>query len=565
MGIICDHSGRDSLKNKSKVNAEIQKPNEITDSEKSIISSKGSESNKIKNDIKNSNNKSNNNSINNNSKNIINSNMTKSIKNNDNINISNNSNNNSNNNNSINNNSINNNSTNDNIKSNKENNSYIFKSEIEPISQNNQKISVGLYSDSDKELINQIGEEIDEKTRNISDSTSKKTIKIIEFNFEEKKNEEIEKDKEGKIGCGQHSINTFCLFSSIDSETYLVYSVKNAMKKYIKIYALNMDINEKKILNEQEEIYENNIVDQNRHIPTQIRHFIIEQHEYIIVGYRDSSIFVWELVNSEFNLIVKNKKKGEPIKGISLFKDKSNNELTIISSERGKSTITISNFLKKNIPKPFPNNNNNNNNIYFLDIHEKNNENYIILGLFNEVITFKYIIFRNIKHYKNPKTNSKSDGRGHESIIIYEPQDNKDETKLIDSDTEGKCINIFNFDTTELLLILNLKICKPLGINIWNDNNIIVSCLEDEENNSIKIIKVNLNKKYYNQTKVDLNKNEDGTEAKIVYSFKAHEGGTLSTMNMRNREYEFFVSIGKDNRLKLWESQLKEDSKEITL
>ena len=54
------------------------------------------------------------------------------------------------------------------------------------------------------------------------------------------------------------------------------------MKKYIKIYALNMDINEKKILNEQEEIYENNIVDQNRHIPTQIRHFIIEQHEYII-------------------------------------------------------------------------------------------------------------------------------------------------------------------------------------------------------------------------------------------------------------------------------------------
>jgi len=552
MGIICEHSERDSIKKKSDDNTEIQKPNEITDSEKSIISSKRIESIKNNNDIKKSINNSNKNS----SKNNTYSKITKS----ENINISNN-------NDSNNNNSINNNSTND-IKSNKENNSYIFKSEIEPISQNNQKISVGLYSDSDKELINQIEEEIDEKTRNISDSTSKKTIKIIEFNFEEKKNEEIEKDKEGKIGCGQHSINTFCLFSSIDSETYLVYSVKNAMKKYIKIYALNMDINEKKILNEQEEIYENNIVDQNRHIPTQIRHFIIEQNEYIIVGYRDSSIFVWKLVNSEFNLIVKNKKKGEPIKGISLFKDKSSNELTIISSERGKSTITISNFLKKNIPKPFPNNNHhyNNNNIYFLDIHEKNNENYIIVGLLNEVITFKYIIFENIKHYKNPKTNSKSDGRGHESIIIYEPQGNLDETKLIDSDTEGKCINIFNFETTELLLVLNLEISKPLGINIWNNNNIIVSCLEDEENNSIKIIKVNLNKKYYNQTKVDLNKNEDGTEAKIVYSLKAHEGGTLSTMKMKNREYgEFFVSIGNDNRLKLWESQLKEDSKEITL
>ena len=129
-------------------------------------------------------------------------------------------------------------------------------------------------------------------------------------------------------------------------------------------------------------------------------------------------------------------------------------------------------------------------------------------------------------------------------------------SQLIDSDTEGKCINIFNFETTELLLILNLDISKPLGINIWNSNNIIVSCLEDEENNSIKIIKVNLNKKTYNQINVDLqniNKNEDVTEAKIVYSLKIHEGGTLSSMKINNKKYgEFFVSIGIDNHLKLW-------------
>jgi len=140
------------------INAKIQKPNEITDSGKSIISSKRIESIKNINAIKNSNNNSNNNT----SKNNTNSKMTKS----ENININNDNNSNNN---------INNISTNDNIKNNKENNSYIFKSYIEPISQNDQKIiSVGLYSDSDKELINQIGEEIDEKTRNISDSTSKK-------------------------------------------------------------------------------------------------------------------------------------------------------------------------------------------------------------------------------------------------------------------------------------------------------------------------------------------------------------------------------------------------------
>ena len=358
MGFICEHSQRDSLRKNYNDNNEIHKSNEITDSENTIISSKRIESNKIKNDIKNSNNNSNNNSIinskmsksiknindikdsnnntnnnsiNNTSKNFINSKMSKSIKN---INEINNSNNN---------NSINNTSTNNNIKNNKDKNSYIFKSYDEPISQNDQKIiSVGLDSDSRQAFLKQLRGEVESK--NLSDSTSKKTIKIIEFNFKEIENPLIERNREDNVGCGQHSINTFCLFRSFERETYLVYSVKNSMKKYIRIYALNMDTNEKTILEEHEEIYKNNIVDENRHIPTQIRHFIIEQDEYIIAGYRDSSIFVWELVNSGFNLILKNEKKGEPIKGISLFKNKINNELTIISSERGNQQLQFQIF-----------------------------------------------------------------------------------------------------------------------------------------------------------------------------------------------------------------------------
>jgi len=496
MGCICEAFKNDSLQKKYKDNTENNEFNKLIDSNNTI-----------------------NNDINNNNNNSINNNI-----------------------------STNNNIKNKNIINYKNLNSYnvIYKSE------SNSNKELGTVSK--EELLKQLKGEIE--TKNLGEYYKEIEIPLIEEN------------KEDKVGCGQQSINTFCLFSSINTETYLVYSIENSMKKYLRIYALNMDTNKKTILDKNEEIYNNNIDNRNRHIPTQIRHFIIVQDEYIIAGYRDSTIYVWELVNSEFNLKLIIDEKGEPINGISLFKNKKNNEITLISSENKKSIIitTISNFFCKKILKSIGENKlffldvnqkDNENYVYFLDVHEKDNENYIILGLLNEVITLKYIIFDSIKHYKNNQISKiHSNVRGHECIIIYKPQKKQDEIKLIDSDTEGKCINIFNFETTELLLILNLDISKPLGINIWNSNNIIVSCLEDEENNSIKIIKVNLNKKNYNQINVDLqniNKNEDVTEAKIVYSLKIHEGGTLSSMKINNKKYgEFFVSIGIDNHLKLW-------------
>ena len=193
--------------------------------------------------------------------------------------------------------------------------------------------------------------------------------------------------------------------------------------------------------------------------------------------------------------------------------------------------------------------------IYFLDILEKDNKHYIIAGLLNKVISFEFEEKpTNYKIYKNDKNlNSYSSGKGHECVIIYKLNENENDIKLIDSDTEGKCINIFNFESMELLLILDLINCKPLGINIWNKNYIIISCLEFMNDDSIKIIKINLNKRLYNQKYVDLLKNEDGTEWKIVINLKGHENGTISTLSMKNKRYgEFFVSLGADQLLKLW-------------
>ena len=190
-----------------------------------------------------------------------------------------------------------------------------------------------------------------------------------------------------------------------------------------------------------------------------------------------------------------------------------------------------------------------------MDILEKENKLYIIAGLLNKVISFDFNeVPKNDKIYKNEQNlNRISNGKGHESVIIYKSNENENEIELIDSDTEGKCTNIFNFESIELLLILDLINCKPLGVNVWNENFIIVSCLELIDNNSIKIIKLNLNKRLYNQKCVNLLKNEEGAEGKIVTVLEGHKNGTISTLNLKNTRYgDILVSFGKDEYLKIW-------------
>ena len=386
------------------------------------------------------------------------------------------------------------------------------------------------------------------ETKNLSQSITKVEKYETYLNFKEKYIPLIDGEK---VGCWQYSNNTFCLFESNNNETFLVYSIENSNERKIKIYALNIFNNETKILYEEFEDKIDNIINKKRR-PTQCKYYKINNDEYIIVGFEDSSIYIWVLKNSEFQKIKVIENNGEPINSICLFKSKKNNELTIIFSEYKKSKFKLMNLNEEE-----KNNINIEKIIYFFDILEKDNKLYILAGLLNKVISFeleekptKY------KFYKNDKNcNKNSYEKGHECIINYRSNENKNDIKIIDSDTEGRCINIFNFESTELLLILDLINCKPLGINIWNEKYIIVSCLEFIENiddkNSIKIIKIDLNKSSYSQKHIDLLKNE-GAEEKIVANLKGHKNGTISTHKIKNQTGEFFVSIGKDQCLKLW-------------
>ena len=191
-------------------------------------------------------------------------------------------------------------------------------------------------------------------------------------------------------------------------------------------------------------------------------------------------------------------------------------------------------------------------NIYFVDVFQKNNQNYTIIGLLDEVLSFELEYYpSNVRHYKNKERNNII-GKGHECVIIYKSKDEKN-IKLIDSDTEGKVINVFNFESTVLLLILDLKSCKPLGIDFFNSNHIIVSCFEDADHDSMKIININLEKENYTRNCIDLKKNDPGEDAKIVCRLNGHNDGVLSCLKMKNKLYgDFLVSIGMDNKLKLW-------------
>ena len=514
MGILCDDSNRNKMRRKINTNDNYKGPKKDNDRKIERSFNKGNKNkqniNKVSNISNNSNTISTNYAVINKDRNISNINNTNDF--------------------AINNNKVS--TISENLNS--------FNSEA------NEDKNV-IYSSDRKIILDQLQGSC--STKNISES-----IRKIETLFNFKENNILLIDGE-KAGCKQYSINTFCLFKSNDNETFLVYSVKNSMERYIRIYALNMDNNEKSILCEEYE--DNNNVIKNRRIPTQCKYYNIDREEYIIAGFRDSFIYIWELKNSEFQKIIEIENNVDPINGICLFKNKKNSELNIIFSEYKQSKINIIMNINEDKNKC---NIDIKENIYFLDILEKVNKLYIIAGLLNKVISFEFKEkSRNIKYYDNNRNlNRNSYGKGHECVIIYNPNENENDIKIIDSDYEGKCINIFNFESTKLLLILDLINSKPLGINIWNEKYIIVSCLESIDNDSIKIIKINLNKRLYNQKKVDLLKNEDGSEGKIVVNLKGHENGTISTLSMKNERYgEFFVSIGVEQKqshhgLKLW-------------
>lgn len=394
----------------------------------------------------------------------------------------------------------------------------------------------------------------DDNKSSVSKSGSEKSEKKLQFIYKDT----LAKD----AGCGQNSVFTFYLFKS-DDNTILVYTSKKKLngKEKIYIYLKNLDndnIKEEEIKNEEinnDEIIKDEIsnksIDSNRFIPTQCRYFKIESKEYIVVSFRDGTIYIYQYTNfcikkiNNFSIKDERNEK-QPINGVCLFKY--NNEIFLISSIQDNSIIDIKYFrdnkdfgcieaYKK---------------IFFLDIFENRAEIYIICGLSDRVVAyiFKKKNSENQTYIYNKYKNNKSlNTKGHRCAVIYK-------NKLIDSDTEGKIINIFDFHNGNLLLYTELDY-KPLGINVWDNDYIIISNL-DKIKSSMDILKIdwpvdNLPK----CNDVDLlRKNEERIKKIGTIDYQEQDQskkGVLYSVKMNNKKYgDFLVSIGYDRCIQLF-------------
>lgn len=409
-------------------------------------------------------------------------------------------------------------------------------SKISNISSNNN--STSSYSNSNSNIRN---------IPSYSSSQSDSKENLIPFKFK--------KYLSKNAGCGQNSVFTFCLFkSSFNQETILVYTSKQHLgnnQEAISIHLKNLDTNEennKIIKNEEIKI----AIDKNRFIPTLCRYFKIESNDYIIISFREGSIYIYKYENFDIKKInqlsVEDYSNKNQINGVCLFKFY--NQKFIISSQTENKSIEIWNF-RKNIEyfDAFRTEKKN----YFLDIFENEEELYIICGLSDEVVAYIFETNNskaNTSIHKKYKNNGSHSEEGHRCVVIYKC---KDGMKLIDSDTNGKCLNIFDFANGSLLLNIDLKY-EPLSIIVWNDEYLIVTSLNQ---NSMELIKTN----YSSFTKIVLHgKNTERMKSIGTIDYNEDDGeehdkekGVIYAVKVNTREYgDGFVIMGRDKKIKLF-------------
>ena len=74
----------------------------------------------------------------------------------------------------------------------------------------------------------------------------------------------------------------------------------NKIEKNIRIYALNLDKNEKILIYDKfDDTVNSNVIEINRRIPTQYRYFNIDNEEFLILGFRDCYIILYKIENNE--------------------------------------------------------------------------------------------------------------------------------------------------------------------------------------------------------------------------------------------------------------------------
>ena len=332
---------------------------------------------------------------------------------------------------------------------------------------------------------------------------------------------------------------TFVVFNSIENnKTYLIYHQIEKEQTILKLkYNFDKDNPDYKALLKLENdirIY-------------QIRYYIDVHHQkdLIICSTNNSKIFLWEFNNEklkEIKTITISEDNKNEVSNICVISDKKYKENYIITS--GKSGfIKIFNEKGKELNKIKINPESES--IFFINYynHYYLSKYYIVIGTESGFLSFEFYPENNkdikVSEYKN---SIKGENK---SAIIYS-KDN--ETFLIGSDWKNGYITIFNFDVKLKLKEIRFdQDSLSYGLNLWNDQYLIVSCKDRE----IKKSKNESLIKIYDLDDEDDEDDEDNI--KMVLSKPAHQKGVLSTFKIKNdNSKEYLISKGLDGDIYLW-------------
>jgi len=308
-------------------------------------------------------------------------------------------------------------------------------------------------------------------------------------------------------------IDIFIIFKSINNILYLIFTNRNKS-------IISYNIIDNKRINEIKNAHENYI--------SSFRYYLdnINKRDLIIsISSNDLNIKLWNIINFELILNIKNIYNEPCLESACLFNNNSQNYIITCNAkyEDDKEPIKVFDFKGNQIKEI----NDSYDYAFYIDIYYDNylSKNYIITGNIDYAKSYDYNENKLYHKYCDNKINNDVD-HSHFSIIMNKK---KEVIELIGSSCDGN-IRIWNFHSS--LLLNKIKVSNRIlrEICLWNKEYLFAGC----DDKKIKLI--------------DLN------SGKIIKELKAHKDKVLSIKTIIHPKYgECLISQGAGNSsIKLW-------------
>ena len=307
--------------------------------------------------------------------------------------------------------------------------------------------------------------------------------------------------------------STFIAFNSFHGIAHIVYAKENNS-------IINYNLTEQNIIAEIKNAHEKMITSFNYYLDK-----IYKKDLVMSISAEDCNIKLWNLINWECISYFQNIYLVGCIFSSCFLKD--NNNIYIVTSNCADSSgpIKIYNF-KEEIIKTI---NNSKEETYFIDVYyeKKDDKIYIITGNKGYAKSYDY---HNNKLYN--KYYDRDLSKSHDSILVSECEENKENLYLIDS-CENGFITIWNFHNGAVLRKINIGYNYLEGICLWNKKYLFAG----SGDNSIKLIEIK--------------------KGLIIKSLVGHSEKVLSIKKIENKKYgECLISQGNDGNIKLWINEI---------